>query len=905
MIGSGPTDGLAARLPPPNLPGLDPAWSRLVTAPDHTGTPRTWHLLDHQAGDPNEAPRATLVCVHGNPSWSYLWRRLIAAVPPGVRVIAVDQLDMGFSERTGVTRRLADRIADLVALTDHLGLTGGDQDGPVISVAHDWGGPISLGWAEHVVATEPGRLHGVVLTNTAVHQPAGSPAPALIRTARAPGVLRRVTVDSTLFLRGAIEMSRPRLEPEVRAAFLAPYRTRARREAIADFVADIPLDPSHPSHDALEAVAAGLHSLAAVPSLLLWGPSDLVFSDLYLHDFEARLPRAEVHRFIGASHFVGEEADVAGAIVNWLDTALAVAALPDATFGDAAVPAEAVSAVAEPRDPPPEPLWASLDQARSDPVLGARPAVVEQVDGITRSIDFAELDDRVMATAAGLSAHGVQPGDRVALMIPPGIELTVALYACWRMGAIIVLVDSGLGATNMSRALASARPDHLIGISRAMVASRALRWPGRRILAGSLPLTSLRSGLHRALGISTTLDELGRLGADHAPPQVPEVNDIAAIVFTSGSTGPSKGVVYRHHQVRAQCDILTQLYAITDDDRLVAAFAPFALYGPALGITSIVPDMDVVKPASLDARALAAAVDAIDATLVFASPAALANVVDTGPQLAASQRIGLGKIRLLLSAGAPVNPDLLAQAVTLMPQAEAHTPYGMTEVLPVADISLGELRALDSVDGRVPGVCVGHPAPGVTVGIAAIDDRGIAATSPETVHGVVGEILVSAPHTKDGYDRLAATERASSTPRGWHRSGDVGCLDAAGRLWVGGRLQHVITTADGPLLPVPVELAAEAIRGVRRACAVGVGPVGAQVLAVVIESSGGRKARMCEPAITEQIRVAVDAATDHVPALVLEVAALPVDRRHNSKIDRTAMAAWAGAIAAGGRITSP
>ncbi len=890
MIGSCRADGLAARLPPPGLSGLDPSWSRLVTAPDHTGTPRTWHLLDHRAG-PAEAPtRATLLCVHGNPSWSYLWRRLVAAAPPGFRVIAIDHLDMGYSERTGVPRRLADRIADLVAVTEHLELNG-----PVITVAHDWGGPISLGWALHLEATEPGRLRGLVLTNTAVHQPAGSPAPTLIRAARAPGILRRVTVDTTLFLRGAIEMSRPRLAPEVRRAFLAPYRTRARRQAIADFVADIPLDPSHPSDAALQAVADGLSSLSHLPALLLWGPSDLVFSDRYLHDLERRLPSAGVHRFVGASHLVGEEADVAGAVVDWLGPVLSDPSVATAT--------------PTPVDPDSAPdggqLWAALDRARLDPVLGARPAVVEQSAGVTRRIDFAELAERVEATAAGLGRHGVQPGDRVALMIPPGIDLTVALYACWRMGAVIVLVDSGLGARNMSRALASADPDYFLGIGRAMIAARALRWPGRRVLAGSMP-----APLIRALGIEDTLDGITRLGSGRPLPPEPVDADLAAIVFTSGSTGPSKGVVYRHRQVRAQRDILAQLYAITPEDRLVAAFAPFALYGPALGITSIVPDMDVTRPGSLDAAALGAAVAAVDATLVFASPAALANVVASQAELDPAHRSALARVRLLLSAGAPVNPVLLERAAALLPGARAHTPYGMTEVLPVADISLTELQALDPAQARGRGVCVGHPAPGVVVAIAAIDHLGRAETEPGPIdfasgEGPVGEILVAAPHSKDHYDRLVVTERASSTPEGWHRSGDVGGLDGHGRLWVGGRLEHVITTAVGPLLPVPVELAAESVEGVARACAVGIGPAGAQVAALVIETPGRRRARRADPATTESIRRGVEAATGHVPVLVLEVAALPVDRRHNSKIDRTAVAAWVEAIAAGGRIRRP
>ena len=259
----------------------------------------------------NAEPEAviTLLCVHGNPSWSYLWRGLLAQPPAGARVIAIDHLDMGYSERTGTTRRLEQRIEDLCALTDELGI-----EGPVVTVAHDWGGPISLGWAQR----NHDRLAGVVLANTAVHQPAGAAAPTIIRIARSAPLLETVAVRTSAFVRGAVEMSRRRPSPEVRAAYLAPYAEPARRAAVADFVADIPLQPDHPSAAVLDQVAVRLEELTDVPALLLWGPSDPVFSDLYLHDLEARLPLAETHRFVGARHYVPEEADVAGAVAAWV-----------------------------------------------------------------------------------------------------------------------------------------------------------------------------------------------------------------------------------------------------------------------------------------------------------------------------------------------------------------------------------------------------------------------------------------------------------------------------------------------------------------------------------------------------------------------------------------------------------
>ena len=306
-----------ASFPPPGLPGLDPAWSRLVIATDADGLERTWHVLDSAANGANGAAgtaatgsAGTILCVHGNPTWSYAFRSVLADPPPGWRVVAPDHLDMGYSQRTGTHRPLARRIDDLVRLTAAMGV----DDGPVVLLAHDWGGPIALGWA----LAHREQLAGLVLTNTAVHQPEDSSAPRLIRAARLPGVLDNVTVRTATFVRGTTGLARPALDPRTRAAYAAPYDTPARRRAVGGFVRDIPLDPDHPSAATLDAIAAGLSELTEVPALLLWGPEDPVFSDRYLHDLEARLPQADVHRVEGASHLTPEDADLAGALRRWL-----------------------------------------------------------------------------------------------------------------------------------------------------------------------------------------------------------------------------------------------------------------------------------------------------------------------------------------------------------------------------------------------------------------------------------------------------------------------------------------------------------------------------------------------------------------------------------------------------------
>ncbi|WP_291883409.1 alpha/beta fold hydrolase [Cellulomonas sp.] len=847
-----------ASLPPAGLPGLDPAWSRLVDVPGSG----TWHVLDNRDALPAE-PVGTILCVHGNPTWSYLWRRLVAAgarADRPWRVVAVDQLGMGFSERDGRVRRLEDRVADLGALTKELGL-----EGPVVTAGHDWGGVVSLGWA----AEHRDVLAGVVLLNTAIHLPPGDRAPAVLRPAMAPGVRTASTVTTTAFLDTTLALAHPTLAPDVRAAFRAPYRTADRRQAIGDFVADIPATADHPSRPTLDRIAAAV-STFDVPALLLWGARDPVFSDRFLDDLSVRLPHADVHRSPRAGHLVGEDEDLAGGVLQWLDARLSAASPQEETPVDAS--------------------WTPLGAALADRQDDDGPALVELHGGRTRTIPWSLLATRVDELARGLVTLGVQTGDRVAVLVPPGGDLTAVLYACLRIGAVVVVADAGLGVRGLSRAVRSARPAAVVGIERALVAARALGWSSTLVAAGPV-----RRRLRRALGVVATLPEvadLGRVSAVDLP--TPGPGDEAAVLFTSGSTGPAKGAVYTQRGLSAMRDAVGRTYGVGPDHPFVAAFAPFALLGPALGATTASPDMDVTAPRTLTARALADAVRAIDGRVVFASPAALAGVLATQGDLTPADRAALAEVTTFLSAGAPVPERLLAEAAELLPRAALHTPYGMTEMLPVTDIDLAGIRAAGPGDG----VCVGRPVAGADVRISALDADGCATGEPTAEPGVVGEVLVSGPHRKVRYDRLWLTEQASSRDPGAHRTGDVGHLDAEGRLWVEGRLAHVVVTADGVVTPVGVEQRVDEVPGVVRSAGVGVGPRGTQQLVVVVEPQAPAR----EVVADEQLAAAVRAAVAPLRvAAVLVAARLPTDVRHNSKIDRAAVAAWADAVLAGRR----
>jgi len=912
-VTSDPARRSAPATPPPaGLPGLDPRWSRVVEAAGSS-----WHVLDN--GPTLEAePVGTILAVHGNPTWSYLWRRLVAAGARAERpwrVVAVDQLGMGFSARDDRVRTLPERVAELGALTDALALAG-----PVVTAGHDWGGVVSLGWA----VAHPELLAGVVLLNTAIHQPLHERAPVALRPAMVPPLRRLVTVTTPKFLDTTLALAHPRLDAERRAAFRAPYRTAARREAIGDFVADIPAVAEHVSRAALDGIAEGVRGLD-VPALLLWGARDPVFSDRFLDDLLERLPHADLHRFPRAGHLVAEDVDMPGAVLRWLDVRgvgtpaskgpsdaarPAARGVPDVarvTPGSAdaapAAPGEtrtvgrhaastatgtgAATATGTETAPPWRPMTAVLDERADDPGL----ALVELHGDATRDVSWRLLARRVDELARGLAALGVRPGDRVAVLVPPGADLTAVLYACLRLGAVVVVADAGLGVQGLSRAVRSARPTAVVGIERALGAARTLRWAPLLVAAGPL-----HRGAREVLGVAATLVEVAELGrASRVELAAPAPDDEAAVLFTSGSTGPAKGVVYTHRGLAAMRDAVATTYGIGPGSPFVAAFAPFALLGPALGATSAAPDMDVTAPRTLTAAALAAAVRAVDGAVVFASPAAIAGVLATADALDADDVAALGTVRTFLSAGAPVPRALLERLAALLPAARLHTPYGMTEMLPVTDVSLDELVAAGDGDG----VCVGRPVAGASVEISALDAQGAATGAPSSEPGVSGEILVAGAHRKARYDRLWLTEQASSRDAGRHRSGDVGHLDAAGRLWVEGRLDHVVVTERGVLTPVGVEQRVDAVPGVGRSAAVGVGPRGTQQLVVVVEPD--ESVRVVGVLADEGTAAAVRAAVPHPVAAVLTRRRLPTDVRHDSKIDRAALAAWAERVLAGGR----
>jgi len=853
--------------------GIEPSWSRQLDVTDRDGTSSRWHVLDTGAPVPDAsagsapARTATIVCVHGNPTWAYAWKTLLVRFASRHRVIALDQLSMGYSERVA-PRGYAQRVTDLDDIIAALDI---DPASSLVLAAHDWGGAIAMGWAvEH-----PERLAGMVLCNTGIGVPDGRDAPAIIRLAASKPLRDLVCRRTSGFVEGTVRLSGSRISDIDREAFRAPYRRAEHRQAIADFVGDVPLRTPHPSAEALEGVAARLGEVAA-PVLLAWGARDIVFDDDFAADLAERLPDTRLQRFAAANHLVMAEADVAGTVDTWLTDLLAPA--PERADGHPDADPDRAPA------PPPGSVFAGLERRRDATDI----AISDLASG--GAIDFASFVARVDGVAAVLIERGLRRGDRVAMLTPPSIDLIVAVYGVWRAGGVTVIADRGLGLRGLGAAVSSARPSWAIGPRAARIVGALLRWAPR---ACHIDVTELMREAATATG---------------SAPVAPAPEDEVAILFTSGATGPAKGVRYRHRQLAAQRDALAATYGISDDDRLVAAFAPFALYGPSLGVPTALADSDVTRPGKLTARALDDACVAVSATMVFASPAALANVVATAPD--AGPLRGIETLKLVFSAGAPVPSETLHAVARLAPVAALHTPYGMTEALPVANIDLVGIDAAEAAEG-VAGVCVGPPVSGCELAIAPLHFDALSPLAEATATlpaGATGEILVRAPWVSQGYLGRWQTERLARPGHGWHRTGDVGHLDGDRRLWVEGRVIHIIDTADGPVTSVPIERAVERAlvpmskARAGRVAAVGVGPPGCATIVAVIEGSPGTSSS--DGLADAATGTAVRAAVEHPVAAVLVMTDMPVDIRHNAKIDRAAVAGWASRLLAGGRLPS-
>ncbi|MCW8984555.1 MAG: fatty acid CoA ligase family protein, partial [Thermoanaerobaculales bacterium] len=419
------------------------------------------------------------------------------------------------------------------------------------------------------------------------------------------------------------------------------------------------------------------------------------------------------------------------------------------------------------------------------------------------SLTYRELNQRSARIARGLEAVGIGHGVRTVLMVPPGLDLFPLAFGLFRAGAVPVLVDPGIGLKHLKTCLGNAEPEAFIGVPKAQAARAILGWArttvrtkitvGRRLFWGGYSLEQIEE-----LGSDADVDAVAATGAD----------DIAAIVFTSGSTGPPKGVVYRHQNFAAQVVAIRDAYGIKPGEINLPTFPLFALFDPALGMTTVVPDMDPTRPARVDPRKIIEPIREHGVTIMFGSPALL----DTVGRWGAEWGVKLESLRCVISAGAPVPPRVIERFQSMLcDDAAIHTPYGATESLPVATTSSHEILSETRHEtDRGAGTCVGRPVPSIVAEVIAIDDAPIESWDEglKVDAGAIGEIVVKGPQVTREYYNAAAHTALAKIADGEavrHRMGDLGYFDDRGRLWFCGRKSQRVRTAEGTLFTVPCE----------------------------------------------------------------------------------------------------
>lgn len=515
-------------------------------------------------------------------------------------------------------------------------------------------------------------------------------------------------------------------------------------------------------------------------------------------------------------------------------------------------------------------------------------------NGRYKQITFADFDAEVDRLARGLLASGARPGMRIVLMVPMGIQLIALVFAMLRAGLVMVLVDPGMGRANLLACLEEAKPEGFVAIPlvhtlRAMLNHRFPR-------AAFLVTVGWRWfwGGH-------TLDGVRKKGIDATEQPLPSTrsDDPAAIIFTTGSTGPPKGVLYEHGQFDQQVVEIRDFYGIQPGEIDVPGFPLFALFNAAMGITTVIPEMNFTRPAKADPRKIVAAITSWKATQAFGSPALL-NVVG---QYCRDHDLTLPTLKRVLSAGAPVPPHVLwhmRKAIAF--DGEVHTPYGATEALPIASMPASELLAETvPLTQRGKGTCVGRAFPGIRWKAIAIEDGPLPdiASTREVPPGEIGELMVSGPVVTRQYVTRTdanALHKVADGERFWHRMGDVGYFDDQGRFWFCGRKAHRVTTVHGVMFTICCEAIYNQHPAIYRSALVGVGSPGSQRPVIIAEPWPDKfpaSAAAERELVQELIALGKKSELTHSIDDVFVMKSLPVDIRHNAKIFREKLAVWA------------
>ena len=860
-----------------------PFQSRFVTVAGHK-----MHYVDEGTGP-------VVLCLHGNPTWCYFYRNLIRELRGSFRLIAPDFLGCGLSDRTpGKKWKAIDRINQLEEFVTTLGI---DRFSIVM---HDWGGPLGTGFMLRRLE----KVDRIVYLNTTLTETEA--LPGFIKIAATPVIGKLFTRHTDTFVRLTTSMGAyTKLTPEVKEGYRAPYTTRQRRDAIWDFVEDIPFDASHPTYQQMVDIAAGLPKVAEKPVKIVWGLQDPCFHREMLSKVAAHFPKAELLEIPEASHLVLDDAPKIAipAIQEFLsrpvasqESAAAVSDVVGREPGSVHVIYDQVMRIAEAA-----PQLSAVITPRwvRDPINGSALHYAHTTYG-----DLAKLVNQYQR---GLGDLGLVPGDRVLMLVTPGADFLALSVAVMGRGATPVFVDPGMGLERLSRCIQDINPDAFIGSPRAHLLRLLKRSLFHRI---KFHLTASEWSFCRG----HSLGYLKRFAnAPLSPVPLPilrkddplKAEDCALIAFTSGATGTPKGVIYTNAMLAEQLRIIRDVLGQEGGVRDLTLLPVFSLFNIGLGVASVFPTIAAGKPLSLDPAQVVKLVGDLGIESSFGSPTLWHKIAEY------TLRVGttLPSIKRVFMAGASVPASTLALVKRAIPNGEASTPYGATEALPVTYITASEIanHSWNAAVTGEKGTPVGRAVRGVSIRIIKPTNDALRTIDQCEFlpAGEIGEVIVQGEGVSPEYLHRPDANKVGKILDGeafWHRMGDVGYLDNEGYLYYCGRKSHSIYAPAGVYHSVPLEEIFNALPKVRRTALVGIRSGREPAIVVEPFPQFWPESEKDREAFLHDLKSC--AATSHLTKDIHQFffhKSFPVDPRHNAKIFRDRLGDWADKLLQGQR----